>query len=332
MVVEPVLSGNASTLDGAGSDGAGGVLLLGPVPASGALISRIDNAQHSAAVHLFVMADEEGGAVQRLAPDVTPVPSPRQMASTMTPSAVQHLSFSIGVQMKQLGVDVDLAPVVDVDGGSGPSAADPDGTRSFSANPQTASTYAVAFAHGIGQSGVLAVLKHFPGLGGSGNTDYGPASTHPISNLETTGLVPFRAAYGAGARAVLVANASVPGVSSGPASLSSAVVTGLLRQQMHFGGLVMTDSLTAGAVAAAGYTVPTAAVAAIRAGEDMVLFGSTLTAADVADLAPGRVHATTESIVAAIDAAVDRGSLPVSRLNAAVLDVLAAKGVSLCGK
>jgi beta-N-acetylhexosaminidase len=331
LIVAPVLTGDASTLDSAATGGTGGVLLLGSVPDSATLASRIAVAQRSASIRPFVMADEEGGAVQRLTPDVLAVPSARQMASTMTPSAVRSLASSLGAQMKRLGVDVDLAPVLDVDGGSGPSVSDPDGTRSFSASPQTAAAYGVAFMQGLDQSGVLAVVKHFPGLGdSSGNTDFGPASTQPISTLDATGLVPFRAALGAGVKAVLVANASVPGLSSGPASLSGAVVSGLLRRQLHFGGLVMTDSLSAGAISAAGYTVPSAAVAAIRAGEDMVLFGSTLTPADLAALAPEQVKATTKAIESALEAAVTGGSLPVARLDAAVTDVLAAKGVNLC--
>jgi len=329
LIAAPVLDADPAAIRTAGELGAGGILLLGSVPPPSVLASRLGAAGESPAP--LVMADEEGGGVQRLLPDVQSIPWPREMARTMTTTAVAALAAEVGAQMRQAGVDVDLAPVLDVDGGLGPSATDPDGSRSFSADPQTAASYGVAFMQGLQRSGVLAVVKHFPGLGGSsGNTDYGPASTEPFSSLETGGLVPFRRAFAAGARAVMVANATVPGLSAGPASLSPAVIGGLLRSQLGFSGLVITDSLSAGAVAEAGFGVPAAAAAAVRAGADMVLFGSTLTPAATAALAPAAMASTLRAAVAAIDGAVADGSISYSRLDAAVEEVLAAKGADLC--
>jgi len=94
--------------------------------------------------------------------------------------------------MRQLGVDVDLAPVLDLDAGPGPNATDADGSRSFSAVPSLATRYGVAFMQGLEDSGVIPVVKHFPGLGGaSGNTDYSVAETPSIAMLDSQGLVPF---------------------------------------------------------------------------------------------------------------------------------------------
>src|SRR5262249_28158003 len=135
---------------------------------------------------------------------------------------------------------------VDVDGGAGPSATNPDGSRSFSADPAVAAQYGVAFLQGLRAGGVLPVVKHFPGLGGSsGNTDVGPAQTLPLAALRTAGLPPFEAAIRAGAPAVMIANATVPGLTNLPASLSSNAIDGLLRHDLGFGGLVLTDSLSA---------------------------------------------------------------------------------------
>jgi beta-N-acetylhexosaminidase len=233
--------------------------------------------------------------------------------------------------MRQLGVDVNLAPVLDLDARPGPSATNPDGLRSFSAVPAIAARYGVAFMVGMETAGVVPVVKHFPGLGGSsGNTDYGQAKTLPLTTLQATGLVPFQAAIAAGAPAVMVANASVPGLTALPASLSPAVINGLLRHDLGFTGLVVTDSLSAGAISQAGYRLPQAAVAAVAAGADMILFGSTLTAAQTALLSPSRLSATISLIVGAIVAATNNGTVPVARLNAAVLHVLAVKHVQLC--
>lgn len=329
VVVVPALNGNITALQAVLSRDVGGVLLLGTAPPD--LAQQTPAATRATPIPAVVMADQEGGGVQRLGSLVESIPYPRQMVQTMTPAQVQAEAATVGAQMRRLGVGVDLAPVLDVDGGAGPSATNPDGQRSFSADPATTTTYGIAFARGLQQSGVLPVVKHFPGLGGSNaNTDFAPASTLPLSTLQNGGLLPFRTAVSDGLPAVMVANATVPGLTTGPASLSSAAVTGLLRQQLGFSGLVMTDSLSAGAISGAGFTVQDAAVAAISAGADMVLFGSTLNAQQTQLLSPGNVAATTGDIVNAITAAVSSGRLPATRLDDAVLHILTAKGINPC--
>ncbi|HEV7678111.1 MAG TPA: glycoside hydrolase family 3 N-terminal domain-containing protein [Candidatus Dormibacteraeota bacterium] len=329
LIVVPAIDGHITALYQTISAGAGGVLLLGSPGAD--FHQQITIAQRLAAVPPMIMVDQEGGGVQRLGAQVQSLPWPRQMAQTMTATAVESAAASLGAQMHALGVTADLAPVLDVDGGAGPNERNPDGSRSFSAEPATASTYGLAFASGLRKSGVLPVVKHFPGLGGSNaNTDYSPASTLPLATLQTTGLPPFRAAISAGLPAVMVANATVPGLTTGPASLSSAAISDLLRRQLSFTGLVMTDSLSAGAITAAGLSLPDATVAAIAAGADMVLFGSTLTAAETALLSPDKVTESVLSMVQALTTAVESGRLPTSRVTDAVLHVLAAKNRSLC--
>jgi beta-N-acetylhexosaminidase len=333
LVVVPVLSADPAAIRVALDVNAGGLLLLGPLPNASQLAADLAPAARRTnnGSAPFVMVDEEGGEVQRLGTDVQSIPSARQMAATMTTAQVEKRAENVGRQMLALGVDVDLAPVLDLDGGPSLSAQDPDGPRSFSTDPSVASAYGMAFAAGLRAAGVLPVAKHFPGLGdATGNTDYGPASTPPISQLRIAGLLPFQRAVAAGAPAVMVSNATVPGVASVPASVSPAVINGLLRSELHFNGLVMTDSLSAGAVSSAGYSVPSAAVASIEAGGDMVLFGSTLTAADTAALAPAPLAAQTSAIVAAITGAVTSGALTQSRLDDAVLHVVQARGTQLC--
>jgi beta-N-acetylhexosaminidase len=332
LVAVPVLGADPAAVRVALDQSAGAILLLGTVPTGPQLTADLKPA---ATVRPgpapMVMVDEEGGPVQRLGADVEALPSPRQMAATLTPAAVQQLALTVGRQMLSLGVTVDLAPVLDLDGGPALSATDPDGPRSFSTDPTVATAYGVAFAAGLQSAGVLAVAKHFPGLGGaSGNTDYGRAATPPLTQLERAGLVPFEKAASSRIRAVMVANATVPGLTAQPASVSASVITEWLRDRLHFSGLVMTDSLSAGAISAAGYSVTSAAVAAIEAGADLVLFGSTLTAGDTAQLAPGPLAGTTAGVVSAITAAVSSGALPTARLDQAAIDVVKAKGVDLC--
>jgi beta-N-acetylhexosaminidase len=152
-----------------------------------------------------------------------------------------------------------------------------------------------------------------------------------VASLRAADLVPFEAAIAAGAPAVMVANAAVPGLTSLPASLSPAVINGLLRHDLGFNGLVLTDSLSAGAISQSGYQVPQAAVAAVSAGADVILFGSTLTPAQTALLSPDNLSSTITRIVGALVAATASGTLSMDRLNTAVSHLLAVKHAQLCG-
>jgi beta-N-acetylhexosaminidase len=315
------------------SAGAGGILFLGSAPPPSDLAGQLQAALAGASPELapLVMADEEGGGVQRLAGAVPSLPWARDLARSSTPAQVQALATQLGRAMKQLGVNVDLAPVLDADGGTGPTVTDADGSRSFSPDPNVAARYGVAFLQGLRAGGATPVVKHFPGLGGSlGNTDVGPATTLPIATLRSGGLLPFQAAITEGAPAVMVSNATVPGLTTRPASVSSSAIDGLLRHDLGFSGLVLTDSLSAGAITQAGFSLPAAATEAVEAGADMVLFGSTLTAAETALLTPANVARSVNEIVAAIVAAARTGALPLPRLDEAVGHVLAIKGVDLC--
>jgi beta-N-acetylhexosaminidase len=241
------------------------------------------------------------------------------MAETMSTGQVQALATQVATRMLAAGVNVDLAPDLDLASGPGPDAIHADGPRSFSPAPATATAYSEAFLAGLEAGGVLPVIKHFPGEGSAtANTDDSPAATPPLSTLQSADLLPFAAAIKAGAPAVMVGNATVPGLTATPASLSEEAIGGLLRDQLGFHGLVLTDSLSAGAIADIGISVPTAAERAIAAGADMVLYQS-----DTPD-------ATGRRIVAALVAAVASGTISTTQLDAAVLQVLQAKKVELC--
>lgn len=303
--------------------GIGGLVLFGS-SAPDNLAAQLQAVERRAPgqVAPLVMTDEEGGAVQRMANLVGEVPAPRTLGATRSPAAIEQLAVGLGRRLRAAGVTMDLAPVADVDGGPGPSNRDPDGTRSFSAATAVAAADAVAFAQGLRSGGVIPVLKHFPGLGGaSGNTDVMRASTLPWPEERAKGLPPFERAIAAGLPAIMVSNATVPGLSSLPASLSPAVVTGVLRHQLHFSGLVLTDSLSAVAIRAAGYPLPRAAVAALAAGDDLLLYGP---------LPVGELATATHQMLAGMVGAVRSGALQRSRLVAAAGRVLAAKGVALC--
>jgi beta-N-acetylhexosaminidase len=220
-------------------------------------------------------------------------------------------------------VNTDLAPVLDVDGRAQfPGAANPDGYRSFSGVASTAATDGSAFMKGLQAAGVTTVVKHFPGLGYSTrNTDYGPAATLSWAKLQTTGLVPFRQAIANGATAVMMSNARVPGLSSLPAGLSPVVVQ-YLRNTLGFKGLIVTDSLSAGAISALHLAEPAASVIALAAGDDLILFGSPTSVTASLALAA--------KISTAIVNAVADGALAKSTLVAAAAQDLAARNQLTC--
>lgn len=320
IVAVPVQESQVAVVAPEVAEGVGGVLLFGataPADLGSALTSLESTAPDG--IRPFVMTDEEGGGVQRMANLVGSIPWARQMGSTMTPAQIQSLAESIGKAMLEAGVTMDLAPVLDVDGGDGPNATDPDGWRSFSDIAAIATSDGLAFAAGLKAAGVIPVVKHFPGLGSaSGNTDDGPASTLPYATLVDSGLLPFEAGVSAKLPALMVSNATVPGLSTVPASLSAAVIEGLLARQLHYHGLILTDSLDALAISDLGLNVAQASVESIAAGADMILFSS------------GDQAQVLDSIQAAMVAAVADGALSEARLVDAVSKVLSAKGVSLC--
>lgn len=321
-VVVPVDEGSVQTVTSEVAGGAGGVILFGSSapPDLGTRLQQL-TAVAPNGIKPFVMSDEEGGVVQRMPNLVGTMPSARQMGATMTPAQIQELAAQVAAKLRSAGVTMDLAPVLDTDNGAGPNNRDPDGTRSFSNDPATASAAGRAFAAGLMQGGVVPVIKHFPGLGhATGNTDVESAATLPWSELQTGGVVPFRDAIAARIPAVMIANATVPGVSSVPASVSPDVLTTVLRTQLGFQGLVMTDSLSGVALRNAGYTVPAASAAAIEAGADMVLFNAD----------PAQTADMTDVTITAIAAAADSGALPRTRLFSAVSHILSAKGIDPC--
>lgn len=323
-VIVPVQETDLAAADPEVAAGAGGVILFGSQAPS-------DLGAQTAALRtlvpgrlgLLVMTDEEGGGVQRMANLVGSLPWPSEMGASMTPSQITQAVAAVARNMAAAGVNVDLAPVVDVDGRDvAPGPSDPDGWRSFSGSTSVVAADGVAFLQGLEQGGVIPVLKHFPGLGGaSGNTDDGPADTLAWSSLQESALPPFESGIAAGAPAVMVSNAIVPGLSDVPASLTSTVIEQELVATLHFSGLILTDSLSAGAISGAGYTVSAAAVQALEAGADMTMFGTTSPSVDQAQF---------QAIVTAITSAVTNGSMSRARLQSAATAVLRTLNVAVC--
>jgi beta-N-acetylhexosaminidase len=250
----------------------GGVIAFPPPDVSladlRAQIARLQQAaREGGSPPLLVATDQEGGEVKRF-PTLPPVTPPVELGAAGEAAAAAE-GRDTGRALRQLGVNTDLAPVLDVPAVSGAFMAG----RSFGAEPATVVAAGVGFASGLEEAGVAATAKHFPGLGrATANTDVGPSLVGGSRAELAQDLEPFRAAVDAGVSLVMTSNATYSALDEErPASLSERV-TRLLRDRLGFGGAVITDDLLAGAISGAGYGPGDAAVAAAEAGADLLLF------------------------------------------------------------
>jgi beta-N-acetylhexosaminidase len=251
-------------------DGAGGLVFLGQ-PAAGSgptLTSQMDALLQAAHIVPLMATDEEGGGIERLSNVVGSLPWPRQMADQWSPAEVTVQLTVVAQRMRALGMNMDLAPVLDT--ASSTDTIDEENYRSFSEVGATAGAYGLAFEKGLTDGAMIGVVKHFPGLGhANGDTDTGPSTDPPLSELATDDLIPFEQAIAAHAPVVMMSNVTEPDWGQEPASLNPSAYAFL--RHMGFTGMILTDSLDAGAISAIGVDGAQAAVRAIEAGADMAM-------------------------------------------------------------
>ncbi|MDT4911215.1 MAG: beta-N-acetylhexosaminidase [Pseudonocardiales bacterium] len=222
---------------------------------------------------LFIATDQEGGIVQRLqGPGFTRIPSGVEQGA-LAPSTLQAQARGWGDELRQAGVNVNLAPVLDVvPPNSGPNPPIGDLSREYGRTPAAVTTHGLAVARGMRAAGIEATVKHFPGLGRvAGNTDTSGGVTDSITTRNDPYLAPFRAAIAAGVPFVMMSTAIYSRIDPGvPAAFSRPIVTGLLRDDLGFRGVIISDDIGA-AAQVANYSPGERAVAFVAAGGDMVL-------------------------------------------------------------
>lgn len=257
---------------------------------------------------LLVSTDEESGRVAIAASIVGTGPSPRRLAETRTVAEVRSTAARMGAGLADVGIDLDLAPVLDLDEGPWDGVI---GDRSFSGDPETAARYGLAFAAGLADAGVTPTVKHFPGHGRSATDTHadGARVDTDLAELHATDLVPFRLAVRAGAPVVMLNHLEYAALGSDrPASLDPEAYR--LLREMGFEGVAMTDSIGMGAVNLR-WDFDRAAVLAVTAGADAVLATDGQQAARMRD---------------ALIEAVTAGTLPEERLSEAAARVTALAG------
>jgi beta-N-acetylhexosaminidase len=284
----------------------GGLLLFRPNVVSAAQVrALVADLRGRAEIPLEVAVDQEPGTrVARLRGIVRAAPPARELGR-LPAGTVERYGLATGRDLADLGVTADLAPVLDVTGARWDGVI---GDRAFGADPATASRAAVAWMRGLAAGGVAPVGKHFPGHGATEVDSHRllPVVGASLARLEARDLVPFRAAIHAGLGAVMVGHLLVRAVDPGaPATLSPAVVGGLLRGRMGFDGLVTSDALEMGALAGT-VSLPAAAERALAVGIDQLVLSG---------------HAQVPAVLDHLAGAVAAGRLPAARVRQAFLRV-----------
>lgn len=260
----------------------------------------------------FIAVDEEGGTVVRVADNeafgAQDVGDASALGSAGDTEAAKRAAEQIADYLMPLGFNLDFAPVADV---VDPLRSDTMGLRSLSSDAAVAADMVRAEVEGFRDKKMLCCAKHFPGIGAAAGDSHEGAITIEATNeeLETVDLVPFRAAIESGAPMIMVGHVSLPNIvgDSTPAPLSSAVVQGMLRDSLGYTGIIVTDSLSMGAITNY-YTPAEAAVAALKAGCDVPLM-------------PERFDEAYQGVLNAVQA----GELTEERIDESLIRILAAK-------
>jgi len=287
-------------------EGLGGICLFGHNTDTPAQVAALVDAVRSANPLAVVAIDEEGGEVSRLHQrDGSPFPGNAVLGRIDDVEATRSVGRAVGAQLAEVGIHLTLAPDADVN-------SNPDnpviGVRSFGADPIAVAAHTAAWTDGVQAAGVAACAKHFPGHGDTSTDSHvsEPVVTADAATLTDRELVPFRAAIAAGTRAVMTSHIRVPALDpDAVATFSSIVLEDLLRDEMGFDGVIVTDALDmAGASGVVG--MPSAAVAAIAAGADLLCLGSDNSEHELEAIVDALVHADLA------------GELPPGRLTGAV--------------
>lgn len=234
------------------------------------LINSLKSIGGESSAPLFFAIDEEGGTVSSVPDEFVKIPSSRKIGQVTNEEFCFQIGSVVAEKIKSLGFNMNFAPVLDID-------SNPEnpviGSRAFGDNVDIVSRLGVSMMEGLMSEDVISVVKHFPGHGDTSVDSHMdlPVVDHDMDRLNSFELAPFRAAIDAGAEAIMIAHILLPQIDNEiPSSLSSKIIIDILRRDMGFEGVVITDDLTMGAIMK-NYRISDASVEAVKAGCDMIL-------------------------------------------------------------
>ncbi|MEI3607047.1 beta-N-acetylhexosaminidase [Pseudogracilibacillus sp. SE30717A] len=274
------------------------------------LISDLKNENSHDQLPLFLSVDQEGGKVVRL-PNLKPLKSNWEIGEFYQENIAFETGKVLGRQLKEFGLNMNFAPVIDIN-------SNPDnpviGARAFGSDKYLVSELGIEMMKGMHNENVIAVVKHFPGHGDTSIDSHEdlPKVDKNYEELNEIELFPFNEAINAGAEAIMTAHILLPNVDSQyPATLSETIITGILRENLGFEGVIITDDLTMGAILKT-YEIGEAAVMAIEAGADIVLIA--------------HQYENVIEVFNALKEAVKAGRLNEERVDESLFRILTLKG------
>ncbi len=271
-------------------------------------IKLVNEFQQKSKVPLMIGMDAEWGVFQRI-PTAHKYPWAMTLGAIQDKSLIEQMAAKIAEDCHRMGINWDFAPVVDVNTNPNNPII---GNRSFGSEVSNVVSSALSYSNGLQNNNILAAIKHFPGHGDT-NTDSHldlPVVSHNLERLNSVEIAPFKALMDKGIGGVMVAHLYVPALESGkgiPASVSKNIITGLLKDQLGYKGLIITDALNMGAVANK-YKPGELDAMAFKAGNDIMLFSQ--------GVAEGKKL---------IQKAIDNGEIPQARVEESVKKILLTK-------
>jgi beta-N-acetylhexosaminidase len=286
--------------------GLGGVILFARNIAEPEQVAEIafDVSRMGQELPPWVSVDQEGGRVARLKAPFTEWPPMATLGRSRDVKLAERFARALAAELKAVGITLDYAPVLDIHTNPKNPVI---GDRALAEKAEEVARLGSAIVRALQAEGIAACGKHFPGHGDTSTDSHFelPLVEHPPDRIRRVEFVPFKAAIEAGVATIMTAHVLVPALDEErPASLSRAIITGLLRHELQYPGVILSDDLEMKAIAA-GYQVPEAAVMAIEAGCD----GALICSGD---------HATQVAALEALIHAVEQERIPYSRIEDAI--------------
>lgn len=259
---------------------------------------------------LFFGIDQEGGRIAKLPGDLMDIPSNLEIGEMNSPLFSYELGSVLGNLVSSYGFNVNFAPVLDIN-------SNPEnpviGDRSYSSNPELVSKLGIQTMKGIQSENIIPTIKHFPGHGDTSVDSHKelPMVNKPLSELEELELIPFKQAIDEGAEMVMIAHILLPQMDPVyPSSMSKVIITNLLRKQLGFGGVVITDDMTMDAITD-NFEIGKAALMSVKAGSDIIMVAHD--------------YDKIVKVISELKTAVERGEISEDRINESVTRILMLK-------
>ncbi|MBS4214107.1 beta-N-acetylhexosaminidase [Neobacillus rhizophilus] len=268
-------------------------------------------AGNSSSLPLLLGVDQEGGRVTRLPGGLVTFPPNKQIGQVNNPDFSFKVGTLLGQELKEFGLNLDFAPVLDINSNPNNPVI---GDRSFGNNAEIVSKLGVQTMKGIQSQNVITTIKHFPGHGDTSVDSHLdlPIVNKSLKELKELELIPFERAINQGGDVVMVAHILLPQLDkTNPGTMSKAVMTDLLRKQLGFTGVIITDDMTMGAITE-HFDIGKASVESVKAGSDIILVGHD--------------YNNVVKIISSLKTAVQNGEISEQRLNESIERIIQLKG------